>query len=421
MVESVEHSLGLKDGRILAYHTFPEVEDNEDDDCTTTATTTTTTTTKRHPVLYFHGFPGCGTEAGFVCARSVAGAGGRIYAIDRPGMGKTSSPYTSRHNDEHGDEHGDGGTGNKGSNTTTTTTTTTSTNLETFVESVWELVEDRCWEEFSIIGVSGGGPYALAVLASYLQRRNQSQTSPVTARLRNVCLVGAVCMSAGSDGIKTGLESMLRLIESSPTSRWSHLQLRASAVATGVIFNSVVPMLPLAWITAAATSTALGRNKDLPAADREWLSDAENNTGPYLSAIRSMAAQGGYPGVYDDEMIVLGSDHSHEEVIRRHYSNDATTPNSTSSNDNNNNNNNDENTNTITITDDPLLLLPAVGIFQGALDVNVPLSHALFLHKSVFHEHERSELVRYDDLGHVSMVAGRSEEYAAFATRRRSL
>eukprot|EP00532_Pseudo-nitzschia_australis_P007015 CAMPEP_0168170616 /NCGR_PEP_ID=MMETSP0139_2-20121125/4277_1 /TAXON_ID=44445 /ORGANISM="Pseudo-nitzschia australis, Strain 10249 10 AB" /LENGTH=382 /DNA_ID=CAMNT_0008088135 /DNA_START=83 /DNA_END=1231 /DNA_ORIENTATION=- len=382
-MESVEHSLGLKDGRVLAYHTFPEVEEGGGDN----GEGTTTTTTKRHPVLYFHGFPGCGTEAGFMCALAVARTGGRVYGIDRPGMGKTSSRYVARHKDEHGD----GDTGNNDSNTSTSRTS--SSNLETFVQSVWELVEDQCWEEFSIIGASGGGPYALAMLASYLQRRKQSP-----ARLRNVCLVGALCISAGLDGI---FKSVVPLIESSSTSWWSHLLLRAQAVATGVIFGSVVLRLPLSWITAVASSTTL--NKELPSADREWLSDGENNTGPYLSAICSMTAQGGYPGVYDDQMIVFGSKHSHEEVIRQQYSNDTTTTNSAST--------------SINDTDADDLLLPAVGIFQGALDTNVPLSHALFLHKSVFHEHERSEFVRYDDLGHASMIAGRSEEYAAFATR----
>merc|ERR1719222_114937 len=81
MMESVEHSLLLKDGRTLAYHTFPATSETKQDD------------DDLHPVLYFHGYPGCGLEAGIACAPSVAKAGGRIYAIDRPGMGKISSPY----------------------------------------------------------------------------------------------------------------------------------------------------------------------------------------------------------------------------------------------------------------------------------------------------------------------------------------
>mmetsp|Transcript_51804 Transcript_51804/g.76781 ORF Transcript_51804/g.76781 Transcript_51804/m.76781 type:complete len:399 (+) Transcript_51804:29-1225(+) len=389
-MESIEHSLELKDGRLLAYHTFPKTEEASDGDETNGSVSNRRLdegNDKRgqpHPVLYFHGFPGCGLEAGATCALSVAQAGGRLYAIDRPGMGKTSSPYAVRHVDVVDNNNGDCEGIHKSSN---------DGNLDALVESIWELIENLCWVEFSIIGVSGGGPYALAMLASYLEKRKREQQPPsehnteessraACARLRNVCLVGAVCISAGLDGIKTGLDSMVPWVANASASRWSRLRLKIMAVSMGAVFNTLMPMLPLSW---AMTLNANG-SKNLPTADQEWMSD-EKNIRPYLSMLQSMAVRGGYPGIYDDEMIVLRSNHSHEEVLRRHYGNDANSG-----------------------SDD----LPAIGIFQGDSDVNVPLSHAQFLHKSIFRE--RSELFRYDDLGHVSMIAGKSKEYAAFAT-----
>ena len=120
--------------------------------------------------MYFNWFPGCGHEAGIACAPAVAKCGGQVFAIDRPGMGETSSPYGT--NDfSDADRY-----------------------LATFIGSFGELVEDREWEEFSVVGVSRGGPYTLALLASYFQRCTNKTT---TTRLRNVCLVGALCLSAG--------------------------------------------------------------------------------------------------------------------------------------------------------------------------------------------------------------------------------
>ena len=205
MLESIEHSLQLKDGRILTYHTFPKAEYGNDEDTDISADVDNNSIAikqERHPVLYFHGCPGCGLEGGAVSALSVARAGGRLFAVDRPGMGKMSSPYI-HHDNDNNDNAPD--------------------NLDTFVENIWELIEDRGWNDFSVIGVSGGGPYTLALLASYLERRqrqrklnekedggiNNTATTAATnakvsscARLRNVCLVGAICASAGLDGAK---------------------------------------------------------------------------------------------------------------------------------------------------------------------------------------------------------------------------
>merc|ERR1712025_1447535 len=107
-------------------------------------------------------------------------------------MGKISSPYSI------GDTNTKHEKKNKNSDP----------NLDTFIDNVWELVEDQGWEEFSVIGVSGGGPFTLALLASYLQIRQSAMDEAYSrARLRNVCLVGAICMSAGNDGMGDDLKA----------------------------------------------------------------------------------------------------------------------------------------------------------------------------------------------------------------------
>jgi len=345
-MKSIEHSLLLKDGRTLAYHTFGEDRDKAS-----------------HPILYFHGLPGCGLEAGIACAPSVAKAGGRIYAIDRPGMGKTSSPYgvTIINSEDEEKSRAD-------------------KNLEIFMGNIWELVEDQGWKEFSIIGVSGGGPYALALLKSYLERKNDDNNA---ARLVNVCLVGAMCFSAGKEGMKDDLAQMGMIVEKAQTSKWYRLLLWSMAISMGPMYNHLLPAMPLSW---TKYLISLG-SKSSPAADREWLSKDENIL-PFLEMTQSMVAQGGYPGNYDDVVIALRADQPHEAFLRKMYSASAN------------------------IND-----LPSIGIFQGGSDGNVPPSHAEYLHKSIFQQH--SKVFRYEGLGHESTIMGKSDDYAAFATAER--
>lgn len=360
-MESMEHSLRLRDGRILAYHTFPMAEEKRQEGL--------------HPVLYFHGYPGNGPEAGMTCAHSVAHHGGRLYAIDRPGMGKTSSPYsTNITNTKNGNE-------NKNSDT----------NLDIFIDNVWELVEDQEWEEFSIIGVSGGGPFTLALLSSYLHiRQSEMGEGSLRARLRNVCLVGAVCMSGGTDGMKDEIKNLADLVEECQVSKWSRFKLGAMAASSGPIFNYLIPTLPLSWNLYLSSF----QHKTMPPPDQEWMSDG-SNIGPFLSLNRHLMAQGGYPGTYDDAMIALRAGHSHEEMLGKFYGRPVTNE----------------------IRNDGESDLPMVGIFQGEMDNSVPPSHARYMHETIFQK--RSKLFEFEGLGHVSMISQKSEEYAAFATATR--
>lgn len=350
-MESQEHTLLLKDGRTLAYHTFQMPEGGEE-----------TNPKDLHPVLYFHGFPGCGIEAGISCARAVGMAGGRVYGIDRPAMGKTSSPYdnnkkTTNSNDDEDNQKSD-----------------SDINLETFVDSIWELVQDQGWKEFSVIGVSGGGPYVLALLASYLQKK--SDNLPV-ARLAHVSLAGAIIVSAGTEGMKGELVQLSQFVEKAQTSKWYRFLLAATAASTSPVYNYVLPYIPLSW---TKPLVAYG-NKTSPPADREWVSKDENLI-PVLNMMGSLAAQGGYRGIYNDAMILVRAHQPHEEYLREVF----------------------QETN-----DD----LPAIGIFQGLADVNVPPSHAKYLHETIFNK--QSQIIHYEGLGHESTIFGNPEDYATFA------
>ncbi len=348
-MESEEHSLLLKDGRTLAYHTFRIDEENQKN------------AKDVHPVFYFHGFPGCGIEAGNGCARSVAMLGGRVYAIDRPGMGKTSSPYNES---KTAATSGDSGPKSDADE-----------NLEAFIDNIWELVEHQGWKEFSVIGVSGGGPYALALLASYL--RKKSDNIPV-AHLVNVCLVAAITFSAGTDGMMEDLVHMNQVSEKAQTSGWYRAYLASIAATMSLVYNYLLPALPLSWTKSMMSSSA----EKFPPADREAMSD-EKFLIPFLKMTQSMAAQGGYHGIYHDAMILMRSNQPYEEYLREAY----------------------QETN-----ED----LPAIGIFQGLSDINVPPSHGQYLHESIFSQ--RSELFRYEGLGHLSLAMTKQEEFAAFAT-----
>lgn len=81
------------------------------------------------PVVYCHGIPGCGREAQLLEADATA-RGLRVIAPDRPGYGRSDSNLSG--------------------------------SLTAWAEDVRQLAETLGLERFAVLGVSGGGPYALA-------------------------------------------------------------------------------------------------------------------------------------------------------------------------------------------------------------------------------------------------------------------
>lgn len=81
------------------------------------------------PVLYFHGYPACRLEARLVEPAALR-LGLRIIAVDRPGYGL--SDFTPEHR------------------------------IDGWPEDIAALAETLGTERFAVLGISGGGPYALA-------------------------------------------------------------------------------------------------------------------------------------------------------------------------------------------------------------------------------------------------------------------
>mmetsp|Transcript_22348 Transcript_22348/g.51204 ORF Transcript_22348/g.51204 Transcript_22348/m.51204 type:complete len:381 (-) Transcript_22348:252-1394(-) len=371
-----EHSLFLNDGRILAYHTFPEFE-QEDAAADATDAAASDFSCSRHPVLYFHGFPGCGLEAKLTCAKEIAEKGGRVYAIDRPGMGKTSSPYPQSN------------TSNSSSKDNTETKENNQDqeiNLQLFVRNVWELVQDLQWTEFSVVGVSGGGPYALALLASACSSTTNEESANRTATLVSVALVGAVCLSAGTDNMKENLVQMTELVEKvESNSTMASWQLWAMAKSMGPVYRYLVPNLPDSWIRKLI---AYGNHDSAPA-DKEWIETNEEKLLGLLQIFPTMVAQGGVPGIVDDVNICLAKHHFYEEILSK-VCDEAS-------------------------KNDKHQHLPSIGIFHGTEDRNVPITHAHYLYDNIFDKH-CAKLVKFDGMGHESMIMGKANDYATFVT-----
>lgn len=102
-------TLQLHDGRMLGYAEYGPGEGT--------------------PLFYFHGYPGARLEAGFL-AKAAAQAGLRLIGVDRPGMGLSSFQAGRR--------------------------------LLDWPDDVAALAQHLHLDHFAVVGVSGGGPYALA-------------------------------------------------------------------------------------------------------------------------------------------------------------------------------------------------------------------------------------------------------------------
>lgn len=111
------------------------------------------------PVLYFHGYPGSRLEAR-VAAPAAARVGVRLLAVDRPGFGQ--STFQTRRS------------------------------IAGWASDVAALADRLDLGRFSIVGVSGGGPYALACAALLPDR---------LAHVALVCPLGPLDVADGKAGM----------------------------------------------------------------------------------------------------------------------------------------------------------------------------------------------------------------------------
>ena len=82
-----------------------------------------------YPIFYFHGFPGSRIE-GKMFDQRMLDSPFALYAFDRPGIGN-SSPHKNR-------------------------------SLLTWADDILEFADSLNIDKFTVLGISGGGPYALA-------------------------------------------------------------------------------------------------------------------------------------------------------------------------------------------------------------------------------------------------------------------
>lgn len=140
-----EHRIRLADGRTLAYLALGDPGGS--------------------PVLYFHGFPGSRLE-GRLAAGAARQLGLRLLAPERPGFGEsTFQPGRT---------------------------------IGAWAADVTELADQLALERFAVVGVSGGGPYALACAAR------------IPERLSSVALVCALGPLARTD-LTNGMVRLNRL------------------------------------------------------------------------------------------------------------------------------------------------------------------------------------------------------------------
>lgn len=145
----IEHRVRLLDGRMLA---CLEIGDPAG-----------------RPVLYFHGYPGSRIESR-VAASDAARLGVRLLAIDRPGFGEsTFQPGRT---------------------------------VRDWAADVAALADRLSLTRFSILGVSGGGPYALACAAAFPER---------LTGLALLCPLGPLDTAGGTAGMLAQDRLMLAL------------------------------------------------------------------------------------------------------------------------------------------------------------------------------------------------------------------
>jgi pimeloyl-ACP methyl ester carboxylesterase len=126
------------------------------------------------PVLYFHGLPGSRLEAR-VAAAAAGGLGLRLLAVDRPGIGQSTFQPGRRIGDWPAD--------------------------------IAALAAELGLRRFSVVGVSGGAPYALACAASLADRLTGAAL---------LCPLGPLAMAGSTAGMVTHDRVLLALAARAP-------------------------------------------------------------------------------------------------------------------------------------------------------------------------------------------------------------
>jgi pimeloyl-ACP methyl ester carboxylesterase len=219
LATETHQTIPLRDGRLLGYEEYGDPWGQ--------------------PIIYCHGFPGSRIEARLTehVAHEV---GARVVAIDRPGYGFSTF---------------------KAGRT-----------LADWPNDVVEAADALGWKHFAILGISGGGPYALACAQSIPER---------LTKVSIVCGLGPMHTPGSEQGMGFLARQNIHLARSvPPIARFLY-----EKVTAGWIHR--YPALVLSMLTAVA-----------PEADRKVLS-RQNIRDMFLDSTREAFRQGGQGPAWD--------------------------------------------------------------------------------------------------------------------------
>jgi pimeloyl-ACP methyl ester carboxylesterase len=363
------------DCRLMAYYTFAtgrEQSSSED---------------LLHPIIYLHGFPGSGVE-GRLCAKMADSFGCRVYGVDRPGFG-SSAPLATKTGSlvVDMDEYVDG-----------------------CVDQIFDLVKAKQWNEFSVIGVSGGGPYALAILERYLTLAypessdattmdDDSKDPPVVKgaktealfvpKLKAVAVVAGVCCAGGTEGMLNVNKQLISFIGSG--SIFGRLALK-------VIFamqSFMVSHFPDNWLNSVIKGSS---RKDLPKSDQELMDEDDSVVDVMIEDVQEAFHQGSAAAVLEAHVLFRENQGFFESLTRKWHCLTTSTAASKGTTANNSK------------MIDLDSMLPQVTIYQGLDDVHVPPCHSRYVHEVIFGG-EGATLREYPNLGHLSLIVRKADEY----------
>ena len=188
-------SISLPDGRKLAYSEYGDSHGK--------------------PVIYFHGFPGSRVE-GLLMDAAAKRLGLRIVAPDRPGFGRSDFQAGRR--------------------------------LSGWPKDVAALADALSFERFSVLGISGGGPYVLACAEQLAERIDRASI---------VCGLGPARQPGATRGMNPGSRIILGFSRIAP---------KASSVFVRGLLAPCIRLQPKLVFTILAHSA--------PAVDQEVLKNS---------------------------------------------------------------------------------------------------------------------------------------------------
>lgn len=129
-------------------------------------------------IFYFHGFPGCASEASQIDPDVLEKRNARVISVDRPGFGN-STHYAERR-------------------------------ILDWPQDILAIADHLNIAHFYILGLSGGGPYALACAHSIARINGDDFDETSNGRLLGVSIVcGAYPSTLNANGMMTELRVML--------------------------------------------------------------------------------------------------------------------------------------------------------------------------------------------------------------------